>query len=113
MKAYKNGMKKFTLKFGASDKHFYVGKSQFHYFDEKIKPVGDQKWRQFFSIAHEGRKLRFKARLQAMDAVAGFERKLYDWKETDSEGVLEQIIVLSNWPPGGQWYSRYHLIFLE
>ena len=63
---------------------------------------------------NSGRKIRFKARIQVMNSAAGFEQKIYDWKETDSEGVHEQIVVGSDWPKdGAPWYTRYHLTFLE
>ncbi|CAG5104728.1 Oidioi.mRNA.OKI2018_I69.chr1.g1488.t2.cds [Oikopleura dioica] len=115
MKAYKNGLKEFTLKVGALDEDFSVGKSKFNYSDEEIKlPDGGIKLCKHLTITHEGRKIRFKARVQVMDVVAGFKKRIYDWKETDSEGVHEQIILSTDWPHRGEeWYSRYHLTFLE
>ncbi|CAG5104727.1 Oidioi.mRNA.OKI2018_I69.chr1.g1487.t1.cds [Oikopleura dioica] len=115
MKAYKNGLKEFTLKLRGSDEDFSVGKSKFHFSNEEIDlPDGELKWCKRLSITHEGRKLRFKARIQVMNSVAGFEQKIYDWKETDSEGVHEQILLSTDWEVlGGTWYSRYHLTFLE
>ncbi|CBY32611.1 unnamed protein product [Oikopleura dioica] len=114
LKAFKNGLKDFTLKFGARDEEFSVGTSKLHYSFEEIKHEdGSIKWTHRISIMQSGKKLRFKARCQAMSSLVGYELKTYEFTETNSDGFYEQIILGSDWKEIGTWYARFHISLID
>ena len=48
-----------------------------------------------------------------MDALAGFEKKKYEVKETNSDGLYEQVLLDSDWEGAGIFFTRYHVTIIN